>query len=75
MFYFLNRLNLYTSHPNIYEEFLNSNFTVQQSLANTFRKLEPDEAIKTTKNKDTKRPGDTTGISNKGLSYLNTNNF
>ena len=68
-------LNLGTSHPNIYEEFLNGNFTVHQSLMNTFRKLKTCEVIKTTINKDTKRPGDTAGISNKGLSYLNANSI
>ena len=63
-------LNLDRSHPSIYEEFLNGNFTIQQSLTNTFGKIETDVVIKTTMNKDTKSPGDTTGISNKGLSYL-----
>ena len=37
--YFLNMLNLDTSHPDIYEEFLNGNFAVQQSLTNAFVKL------------------------------------
>ena len=68
-------LNLDRPHPSIYEEFLNGNFTVQQSLTNTFGKLETDVVIKTTMNKDTKSPGDTTGISNKGLSYLNASSI
>ena len=55
-------LNIYTSHPNIYKEFLNGSFTVHHSLANTFGKLEPGEVVKATINKVTKSPGDTTGI-------------
>ena len=60
--YFVNMLNLESSHPEIYGEFLNGNFAVQQSITNTFGKLEPDKIIETTINKDTKSPGGTTGM-------------
>ena len=60
--YFVNMLNLESSHPEIYGEFLNGNFAVQQSITNTFGKLEPDKVIETTINKDTKSPGGTTGM-------------
>ena len=60
--YFVNMLNLESSHPEIYGEFLNDNFAVQQSITNTFGKLEPDKVIETTINKDTKSPGGTTSM-------------
>ena len=40
-------LNVDTSHPDIYGEFLNGNFQVQQSLTYTFGKIWNDKAIKT----------------------------
>ena len=60
--YFVNMLNLESSHPEMYGEFLNGNFAVQQSITNTLGKLEPDKVIETTINKDTKSPGGTTGM-------------
>lgn len=74
-FLFPKYANLVTSHPDIYEEFQNSNFAVQQSLTNTFRKLVPDKIIERTINKDIKNPGGTTSTSNKGLPYLNANSI
>ena len=70
--FFVNMHNL-DRYADIYEEFLNGNFAVQQLLANTFGKLEPSKVIKTRINKVTKSPGSTTGTSNKGLSCLNAN--
>ena len=73
--YFVNMFNLDTSYLDIYEEFLNGNFAVQQLLTNTFGKLEPNKVIKTTTNKGTKVPSGITGTSNKGLPYLNPNSI
>ena len=60
--YFVNMLNLESSHPEIYGELLNGNFAVQQSITNTFGKREPGKGIETTISKDTKSPGGTTGM-------------
>ena len=54
--------NLKSLRPEIYREFLNGNFAVQQSITNTFEKLEPDKVMETTINKDTKSPGGTAGM-------------
>ena len=56
-------------------EFLNGNFAVQQSMTNTFGKLEPNKVIEATISKDTKSPAGITGTSNKGLSYLNASSI
>ena len=71
----VNMFNLGTPNPNIYKEFLNGNFAVQQSLMNSFGKLESHKVIEAAINKDTKSPGCTTGTSNKCLSYLNANSI
>ena len=60
--YFVNMLNLESSHAEISGEFLDSNFAVQQSITNTFGKPELEKVIETTINKDTKVPGGTTGM-------------
>ena len=73
--YFVNMLNLNTSYIDIYKEFLSGNFAVQQSLMNSFRKLEPKKVIKSRINKDTKSLGGTADTSKQGLSYLNANSI
>ena len=58
-------INLETSHPDVYHEFKRGNFSVQLSETNPFGRCEPDKAIETTINKDTKTPGGLTGFSTK----------
>ena len=55
--------NLENSHPEIYEEFMNGNFSVQLSTKNPFGRIELDKVIETTINKDTKCPGGLKGFS------------
>ena len=47
--------------PDVHEEFLNGNFSVQLSNTNPFGIMEADKVIETTINKDTKTPGGITG--------------
>ena len=55
----------WNSHPEIYQEFKNENFSVQLSEANAFGRYEADRVIETTINKVTKTPGGLTGFSTK----------
>ena len=57
--------SLETDHPDVYQEFMEGNFTVQLSEHCTFGRMEPDKVIEMTINKDTKTPGGTTGFSMK----------
>ena len=51
-------LNLELNQPSsIHKEFMQGNFSVQLSSANTFGRLEADEVIETTINIDSKCPG------------------
>ena len=56
-------LNLEVDHPEIYNAFVQGNFSVQLSDDNSFGRLEADKVIETTINKDTRTPGGTTGFS------------
>ena len=55
-------VNLEENHRCIYDDFMKGNFSVQISDNNTFGRLEADEVIETTINKDTKTHGATTGM-------------
>ena len=56
-------LNLQVEHSEIYNAFVQGNFSVQLNEENTFSRMEADKVIETTINKDTKTPGGTTGFS------------
>ena len=56
-------LNLQVGHPEVYNAFVQGNFSVQLNEENTFGRMEADKVIETTINKDTKTPGGTTGFS------------
>ena len=63
--------NLEMIYPDIYQEFMNENFSIQLSNNNHFGKIEADKVIKTTINRDTKTPGGTTVFStNQNAVYL-----
>ena len=49
--------------PEIYEEFVAGNFTVQFCNHGRFSRTEPDKVIEMTLNRDAKTPGGTTGFS------------
>ena len=55
--------NLEVTHPDIYQEFANGNFSVQVSSTNSFGRTEMDKLIEVTINKDTKCPGGLKGFS------------
>ena len=55
-------VHLEKDFPDIHSEFENGNFSVQPSPENPFGRIEADEVIETTINKDTKTPSGTTGI-------------
>ena len=59
--YYCDLAFLNISHPEIYREFPNGNFSIQLSASSPFARMEMDKVIKTTINKDTKTPGGTTG--------------
>ena len=56
-------LNLQVEHPEVYNAFVQGNFSVQLNEENTFGRMEADKDMETTINKDTKTPGGTTGFS------------
>lgn len=56
-------LELPSTFPEVYEEFVNGNFAVQLQNNYAFSRSEADKVIETTINKDTKTPGGTTGFS------------
>ena len=56
-------LSLQEDFPEIHQEFMKGNFTVQLSDDVPFAKTETDKVIEMTLNKDTKTPGGTTGFS------------
>ena len=55
--------NLEVTHPDIYQEFANGNFSAQVSSTNSFGRTEMDKLIEVTINKDTKCPGGLKGFS------------
>ena len=55
--------NLEVTHPDIYQEFSNGNFSVQVSSTNSFGRTEMDKLIEVTINKDTECPGGLKGFS------------
>ena len=56
-------LKLPLSHPDVYDAFIDGNFSVQLSENNTFGRNEADKTIENTVNKDTKTSGGLTGFS------------
>ena len=61
--YFAEMTALPQTHPNIFENFLNGQFSVQMSNNNTFGRIPVDQTIECTINKDTQTAGGTTTIS------------
>ena len=59
-YYDLAFLNI--SHPEIYREFPNGNFSIQLFASSPFAGMEMDKVTETTINKDTKTTGGTTGM-------------
>ena len=55
-------ISLETNNPDVYQQFMEGNFTAQLSKHSTFGCMEPDKVIEMTINKDTKTPGGTTGF-------------
>lgn len=55
-------LVLETNFPEISEKLQNGNFPIQMSSGKPFGRMEADNVIETTKNRDTKTPGGTTGM-------------
>ena len=55
-------LNLETSHPSVYNAFIEGQFSVELSKNNPFGRNEADKTIENTINKDTKTPGGLTGM-------------
>ena len=53
---------LHISHPEIYREFLNGNFSIQLSASSPFARMEMDKVIKTTINQKTKTSEGSTGM-------------
>ena len=60
--YYSDMLSLENKHPDVYEAFVQGNFSVQLSK-NCFSKIPVDQSIEMTINKDTQTPGGTTKFS------------
>ena len=61
--YYEQMLRLEKDSPEVYERFLNGQFSVQMSETNTFGCIPIDQAIEETVNKDTQTSGGTAGFS------------
>lgn len=62
-YYYAQMLQLPSTHPDVFKEFMEGCFSVQMGSTNTFGRIPVDQAIEETVNKDTQTAGGTKGFS------------
>jgi len=57
-YYYAEMSRLFTTHPDVYSEFMRGGFSVQLGPTNSFGRIPVDQTIEETINKDTQTPGE-----------------